>query len=198
MGPPGCSDAIVLGDGEPLACRGRPGLEWTNQASTGEEAMPDDEGPVPTTSRRAVLWPLLLVAALGAAACLLVNASQVIVWDGPKDVDLQFVVVDAKTKGPVPGAHVRVVDTWVGKLSYEAHTGADGLVRMTVVCMASGRQGLFMDTAAVHLANWQVRVGKEGYREAGPLELADFTGRGRAFNDLPPPPITIELRKVGR
>jgi hypothetical protein len=142
-------------------------------------------------------WPLLGVGiplVIGLGACLLFNATRVMVWDGSKDVEMRFIVVDGEADVPVPGAKVAVYDEEL-KQTQETHTDESGQAKVNLQCLASGRSGLFVNSASVYFGNWQLRVTKEGYKEVGPVELADFTGRGRDYNDLPPPPVRVKLTR---
>jgi hypothetical protein len=107
-------------------------------------------------------------------------------------VALEFVVVDGRTKAPVPGARVQVSmeDSLKGNAGT---TGPDGTVRLEVLCDGSRRVGWFTEARAVYLVGWQLQVSCAGYAPVGPTSLADFTEARRSADDCPPPPITVEL-----
>jgi hypothetical protein len=65
-----------------------------------------DGGP----SSKPLLWGLLALGVVVFGTCVLFNATQVIHWDGSKDVGVQFIVVEGEAGVPVPGAKVAVYD----------------------------------------------------------------------------------------
>lgn len=99
-------------------------------------------------------------------------------WVGSTDLDVEFVVSDADTGGPVAGASVEIdqeaggfCHDWDAK-HFRLVTGPDGVVsRRCLSCMCFGTKSMWKDSFVVHLPDWTFAVSAEGYVPTGPIEL---------------------------
>jgi hypothetical protein len=137
-----------------------------------------------------------VVAGLAPLLVLWFDRSQTIAWVGFNDLEVVFVVTDARTGAPVPGARVEVHSE--GGLYEERDPQdfvltADGAGEARKVCrnsMCFGTQSWLRrtDTYAVHLPDWYFRVSAPGYQAAesvyldtiGFRRLARRAGPGKA------------------
>ena len=122
----------------------------------------------------------LLIAAI--ALPLLVwgfDRVQTIYWVGSTDLEVEFVVTDAVTGGPIPGARVEVQSEGGfyeerDKQEFALVAGADGVARKECrrsMCFGTQSGLRFTNTFVVHLPWWRYRVVADGY---DPTEWADL------------------------
>ncbi len=117
---------------------------------------------------RALWFVAGLIAVVAALLCW--PAIQTVRWVGTTDLEVEFLVLDATTGAPIPGA---VIDVHSDGGFYEERdpqdfalvTGSGGrarrLCRDTMCC---GTSGWNIDTFAVYLPEWYYRVAAPGYR----------------------------------
>ena len=139
-------------------------------------------------------WDWLAVIGVGMmlAICLfpLLNSAA---WDGHANVRLDFVVIDAASLSPIPGARVRLtVET---EPKYLAVTDADGHAIILPQVMTGGRTSFMglRDTRAV-IYPWALEAEASGYQPFAEA-LRSFTEAPSFHDGSTPPPITIRLRK---
>jgi hypothetical protein len=102
---------------------------------------------------------------------------QTVRWVGSTDLEVEFVVVNATTGVPVPGATIDVHSE--GGIYEERQpqdfalvTGPDGrAMRLCQGCQCFGTSGWNIDTYVVHLPWWHYRVSARGYC---PTELTEL------------------------
>jgi hypothetical protein len=117
-----------------------------------------------------------LVVALiaGLLVLLVLAASQKIHWVGSTDLAVEFVVTDAATGEPIPGAAVEIHSEGGfyeerERRDFRVVASDDG--RAAYLCrnsMCFGTSGLFTDTYAVHVPWWRFRVSAPGYETTTP------------------------------
>jgi hypothetical protein len=130
--------------------------------------------------KRTFVHRLAFVGAAVVVLCaiVLLTVGQSMAWVGHTDLEVRFVVVDAKSNQPIPNAvvHFRVepdgfcadCDTTEFKITTDANGQASHTCKN---CMCFGTKGLFEDTFAVHLPSWWFHVAAEGYSETAPEYL---------------------------
>jgi hypothetical protein len=131
-------------------------------------------------------WRWFTVAAVGLLSLFfLLSSLRTIAWVGSKDLEVEFVVSDAGTGQPIPGALVRFYNPHPSGLCggeyREAQFSrvADGDGRITLFCrecMCSGQQNWHRDTFAIHVPAWYILVSATGYEAS---ELAELDGLRR-------------------
>jgi hypothetical protein len=111
---------------------------------------------------------------------------QTIKWVGGTDLEIEFVVADAETAQPIPGAtiHIRAEEGGFckerDKQEFTLKTDAEGRVRrLCEDCMCFGTSGPFTDTFAVHLPYWQFQVSAAGYTDSDWIDIDTFRGLAR-------------------
>lgn len=125
-------------------------------------------------------WTRLLIAAV--VLPLLVwgcDYVQTIHWVGSTDLEVEFVITDAATGGPVPGSRVEVQSEGGfyeerDKQEFVLATGADGVARKECresICFGTQSGLRFTNTYVVHLPWWRYRVVAEGYTSTAWDEL---------------------------
>jgi hypothetical protein len=122
---------------------------------------------------------------------LALPAVQTIHWVGSTDLALEFVVADAATGAPIPGAAVEVHSEGGFYEEREPRdfrliAGPDG--RAAYLCrnsMCFGTSRLFTDTYAVHLPWWHFWVSASGYEPTALTDLDVLEYRRAAKRDGP-------------
>ena len=109
-------------------------------------------------------WKWLAGAAVGLLLLYLALSSvQTIAWVGSKDLEVEFVIADAGTGRPVPGAAVQFYNPHPSSLCGEEYREAEfrrsadegGRVRLLCrQCMCSGHKNWYEDTFSIHLPEW--------------------------------------------
>ena len=113
-------------------------------------------------------------------------------WVGSTDLEVEFVVTDADTGGPVPSTRVEVQSEGGfyeerDKQEFALVAGADGVVRKECresMCFGTQSGLRFTDTFVVHLPFWRFRGVAEGY------EMVEWT-------ELGVPDYVRQIRKAG-
>ena len=116
--------------------------------------------------------------------------------EGAKEVGIRFVVVEAGTGRPIPGAEVVLLIPTDPGPSPEASTGPAGVASIVAPCRVVRRRLLFWDASVVYFAGWWFKVTAEGYQGTGRQSLAWHTGRVRDLGHADPPPIRVELERL--
>jgi hypothetical protein len=117
----------------------------------------------------------LVVLIILTAACL-VPAFQEVRWLDERDVEFDFVVVDAATGHPVGNATINLFrDEPQEEILQVCQTGPDGHASMVQTCWSAGRGNAFRDTSmSVNLLPWSVSVSAGCYRTKPPVWLLDY------------------------
>jgi hypothetical protein len=141
----------------------------------------------------------LLVAGL---VVLLYDRSEVILWAGVVDLDIEFIVTDADDSQPIKAAAVAMdTSTDSTEESFSLKTNRNGRASRALHLMSAGgssRLG-FINTYGVNLPDWCFQVSAPGYTssEQTALHSTEVLGRikrlepGRAELVLP-----VALRKI--
>jgi hypothetical protein len=114
---------------------------------------------------------------------LLLAACQKVYWVGFTDVEITFVVIDADTGQPIPGATVQVhseggfcEDQEVK--DFRLTTDPEGVAaRRCRECMSFGRANPLLpyrNTFGVHLPLWEFGVSAPGYASSGKAWVGDY------------------------
>jgi hypothetical protein len=99
-------------------------------------------------------------------------------WVGRTDLEIEFVVSDAETGEPIPGATIQVHSE--GGLYAErqrqdfvlATDQAGSVKRLCQSCLCCGRSGWMVDTYSVAVPEWSYRASAPGYAASEPADLA--------------------------
>ena len=140
-------------------------------------------------------WWLLLVALVLGLLVFFLAWSTTLFWVGTREVTLDVVVVDARTKQPVENAEVRVYWEERNHGDSEGHTGSDGHVVLVQQFKAGGKRGWFSESGSVHFGyGWLVEVSARDYQTSR-RPLSDYAGLDRDIHDPSPQEIRVELEK---
>jgi hypothetical protein len=129
-------------------------------------------------------------------------------WVGAKDLEITFVVTELGTGQRVSDAKVEIVAgdapfcDGSRKPPFHLVTDADGVVRsFHKQCMCFGTEGWIkwrrVDTFAMHIPDWVVRVSAPGYAASGEFQLGNFQRgleRGQDFAKLEIPVTLAKLQ----
>lgn len=119
-------------------------------------------------------------------------------WSGHRTVTLRFLVSDESSGTPIGGASVQLLD-WIDipnpQTMAAARTLDDGIAEVTFSFPSGGASGLFRDTAFVFFGEHGIRVAAREYSTVQ-TPLVAFVGKWREFDDLPPPLVKIQLRRL--
>jgi hypothetical protein len=139
-------------------------------------------------SRRRLKWLVIAVCAVSLLG-LAYDRLWAIHWVGSTDLEVEFVVTEARSSAAIPGARVEIQSDGGfyeerDKQEFALVTDLDGVARKVCVdSMCSGsRSGLgFTDTFAVHLPFWRFRVVADGYKPTvlGSLDVPEFQRQAR-------------------
>jgi hypothetical protein len=148
-----------------------------------------------STSKRSWLLPVSIAAAV---VLLCSNVPFQNVWDdGIRDMNFQFVVLDAATQQPLPEAKLRLLDDVTSKWE-TIQTAADGTANITLPCMTSLniKSGLLWryTQRSIYYPHRTLLVSKLGFTVKGPVALTELVGRGYVGEYRPPPVVRIELQ----
>lgn len=128
-------------------------------------------------------------------------------WDGRRDLRVRFVVIDAATHKPVPGASIHVENgprTYCGDIAqvgFDLETDRAGNAeRLVRGCATYGRHWTVGRVSVARSWNsytpdWTVFATAPGYRASRPLQLLDRRGevqRGEGTSELE---IVVELSR---
>ncbi len=116
--------------------------------------------------------------------------------EGVTEVGLRFLVLDARTGLPIPGAKVVLLIPADPGPSRETSTGPAGMASLVAGCRVVRRRALCWDAGFVCFAGRWFMVTAEGYEGTGRRRLAWHTGRVRDINSPDPPPIRVELKRL--
>lgn len=156
---------------------------------------------------RTLLWAIVAFAFLFAVGSCPTGA-----WSGSSPVTLHFRVVEADSGHAVPGATVRLVDSFLDQVApnFADHqpvmgtTGPDGRVSLQARFRSSGSISLLRRTRHISFRARQVHVEARGFRrfvaalgriDAEP-DQARATDPPLGLRDPPPPEVTIRLRRT--
>lgn len=96
-----------------------------------------------------------------------------IYWVGYVDLQIEFVVIDAETRKPVPRARLEIISEEVGlkennqkQFVVDGDTGGSARPKLIEDCMCSGvSSGLhFSDQFAVRIPYWRYRASADGFK----------------------------------
>ena len=128
----------------------------------------------------------LIVGVVIALLVLLYDAMGVIRWIGSTELTIEFVVTDAQTGQPLPGAEVYLEaesgwDFEGNERSLRVTADAEGRVRRGIpnnTCVGScSNLRLLRDTRAVYVPSWRVTCRASGYQENDPFWLPELPHR---------------------
>jgi hypothetical protein len=112
-------------------------------------------------------------------------------WVGRATLEVEFVVTDAGTGEPIPGAVVEIaahggIGSREEKGEFALSTDASGAARRSCHVMSFGTRSKlgFTDTFAVHLPDWDVRIMAAGF-EPTPRDFWDAEA------------LRLQVRRVG-
>jgi hypothetical protein len=111
-------------------------------------------------------------------------------------VELTFIVTDARTHAPIPRAKVIVGAEGDPGTHKEAETGADGVARLVVACDGVMKAGWLRRSTTVRFGGWQFEVENAGYAKSGPKALGEVIGFARSADGLPPRTIAVALQRL--
>ncbi len=132
-------------------------------------------------ARRICKWLLLSVFSIA----LLVGGYdriQRIYWVGSTDLEVEFVITDADSRHPIPGAQVEVFSELGNQEMFVLYSDSDGIARKDCPdSKSSGTQsGLrFTDTYCVPPPCWMYHVNAEGYEPRDWAGLCESDGSWR-------------------
>src|SRR5262249_54319493 len=126
--------------------------------------------------QKVVLMGIIVVLGL-----LVLSATATITWVGDTALEIECVVMDAATGGPISGAIVQVKHAEGGFCERQEKRGmllitdTNGSVKHQYAwCMCYGRSGLFTNTYFVRLPPWVYQVSAKGYDPTEWTELDMF------------------------
>jgi len=144
------------------------------------------------TKLRALLWLVLALYAVGLAL------EPTVRWTGHVDLTIEFVVTDARTGKPVPGAELwifdeggrnaaglRMEETGIKGEQFTLRTDEHGIAsRVSEQNRASGRSNRLMpfrDTFGFNVPTWHILSARApGYAPSEPVVLPDVPGASRS------------------
>jgi hypothetical protein len=122
---------------------------------------------------------LLLLPALLVLTVVGYDRLQMIDWVGFTDLEINFLVTDAGTGSPIPGARIAVHSEYSygdEEQDFSLMTGADGVAQRRCRCMCGGKEsGLgFTKTFGVGIEHWLFQASAPGYEPTELLDLGDL------------------------
>jgi hypothetical protein len=132
---------------------------------------------------------MVAVAVCAVVVFVWILLQPVALWVGHASIPLEFVIVDALTGEPTPGASIQLVGN---QPEYEFASGADGRAKVTIEAMTGGRSSWFENTRGVNYGAWELLITHDGYVTVHE-DFREFTREPRHHSDPTPPPIIIQL-----
>jgi hypothetical protein len=131
-----------------------------------------------------VLAALAAIVVIGGIGVWAYDGSQVMVWVGDCDLQIDFLIVDAESGNAIPNAEIRIrndggfyddadEDT---KRPFSLRTDADGMAHRTCRnnrCIGRQSRLEFTDTHVAYKPRWTLQIFAEGYSRSAAIDLAD-------------------------
>jgi hypothetical protein len=112
---------------------------------------------------------------------------------GGRTVPMEFVVVDAETRTPIPRAKLTLSAR--GSRRHDLETGSDGRAFLAFQPGCDERLYLLWGVVyTVHYSAWEVRIEADGYDRLR-AKLGSYRGNTRYAHAVVPPPIVIQIHR---
>lgn len=124
-------------------------------------------------------------------------------WVGHTDLEIEFIIFDAVSGEPIPGAVIQIKSEGGfcaerEKMEFSLTADANGSAkRLLKDCMSFGTSGAYIDTYCVHLPWWIYRVEAVGYTSSGwtALDTPENARKVQRGNPAAQVAIRTELRR---
>jgi hypothetical protein len=143
-----------------------------------------------------IFFPPVMACFVALMMFACVKALVTVYSKGSKDVLLRFLVLDASTGQPIPGAKVALFLWPQQGSSGEASTCPEGTASLVAPCPVLLERGLFRVSHSVYLDSWWFEATAAGHEGTGRQCLVWHTLWIRDMGGADPPPIRVELRRL--
>ncbi len=146
-----------------------------------------------------ILLRFIVAIVVGGFLCLLFIPFERMRWVGSTDLEVEFLVFDATTRIPIPGATITIQSLGGSgeerdPKEFELKTDDDGRVkRLCKKCMCFGTSGWNIDTFSVRVPSWLYYASAAGYSSSDRTWLETWEADHRVQRLRPSSKLVVEI-----